>query len=434
MAILPSNMRKHSIKTCPKKSKKHIEAIIEETQDHSILTERLKKTLYYGHTAKDVATASFLETEIAVDYFRENVPCDLGQVDQMYASSVTRRACVSPCAMMLGLLYIERLKHKNPDYLKKMTSSELFLISMMLASKFMYDEGVDEEVFNDEWAASAHMNQDDLNELERDFLSAIDWQLFVSDQDFTRVLHGVEQRIALSQAVDRGWFSYTDLNILLENSTRIDTLCNALTSLVQKIALCSAAYTMSAICLLASITTLASIHSNLTPPTTNISTTNKVSNKMDLTTLTNPGMRGFGEDSLSSSLDFLFDETNPDDADKDSMDDIIDKIPTEIFDSDQNASFGDANPHSMLNIKPPDWNVNHNSVGAYNENFISDWKPKPGEARLVPPTNWAMDLINFTLTFFKPSVLQYNNYCMREAKDTLGLVLHQHCVLELKSY
>ena len=43
----------------------------------------------------------------------------------------------------------------------------------MMASKYLYDEGVDEEVFNDEWAESANMDLDQLNELERNFLKAI---------------------------------------------------------------------------------------------------------------------------------------------------------------------------------------------------------------------------------------------------------------------
>ena len=43
----------------------------------------------------------------------------------------------------------------------------------MMASKYLYDEGVDEEVFNDEWAESANMDIDQLNELERNFLKAI---------------------------------------------------------------------------------------------------------------------------------------------------------------------------------------------------------------------------------------------------------------------
>ena len=43
----------------------------------------------------------------------------------------------------------------------------------MMASKYLYDEGVDEEVFNDEWAESADMDVEDVNTLERNFLKAI---------------------------------------------------------------------------------------------------------------------------------------------------------------------------------------------------------------------------------------------------------------------
>ena len=43
----------------------------------------------------------------------------------------------------------------------------------MLASKYLYDEGVDEEVYNDEWAEAASMRTDDVNTIEREFLRAI---------------------------------------------------------------------------------------------------------------------------------------------------------------------------------------------------------------------------------------------------------------------
>ena len=42
-----------------------------------------------------------------------------------------RRAKISPCTLMMGILYSERLRQKNPDYLKRVSSSDLFLISMV---------------------------------------------------------------------------------------------------------------------------------------------------------------------------------------------------------------------------------------------------------------------------------------------------------------
>jgi hypothetical protein len=43
----------------------------------------------------------------------------------------------------------------------------------MVASKFLNDDGESDEVFNDEWAASAGLTLKDINQLERDFLQAI---------------------------------------------------------------------------------------------------------------------------------------------------------------------------------------------------------------------------------------------------------------------
>ena len=48
----------------------------------------------------------------------------------------------------------------------------------MVASKYLYDDGEDDEVFNDEWAKSAALLLSDLNQAEVDFLFAI-----VSDYD-----------------------------------------------------------------------------------------------------------------------------------------------------------------------------------------------------------------------------------------------------------
>jgi len=43
----------------------------------------------------------------------------------------------------------------------------------MIASKFLNDEGGEDEVFNDEWANCAKIDLVQLNQLERDFLTAI---------------------------------------------------------------------------------------------------------------------------------------------------------------------------------------------------------------------------------------------------------------------
>lgn len=43
----------------------------------------------------------------------------------------------------------------------------------MVASKFLNDEGEEDEVFNTEWAQSGDLSISHMNQLEKDFLKAI---------------------------------------------------------------------------------------------------------------------------------------------------------------------------------------------------------------------------------------------------------------------
>ncbi|KAH6944154.1 hypothetical protein HPB50_002059 [Hyalomma asiaticum] len=113
-------------------------------------------------------------TGISVEMFSKVLPNDgLKVLDMHYASSVSRRACITPCSMMLAMVYLDQLRHKNPQYMTSVSSCDLFLVSMLVASKFLYDDGEEDEVFNNEWAASANMELKDLNVLEREFLDAL---------------------------------------------------------------------------------------------------------------------------------------------------------------------------------------------------------------------------------------------------------------------
>lgn len=185
--------------------------------EHDDLTKRIRRTLYYDPIKRpDMDTLSFSITKSAVSCFRNAAPMPMRKLGHRYASQVARDACISPCALLLGLIYIERLKHKNPSYLEKVTSSDLFLVSMMVASKYLYDEGSEDEVFNDEWAISGDMEVEKVNKLEADFLGAIDWHLYVHPHEFSSMLNVAETDIALSNGCKRGWMTYSDLRSLLD--------------------------------------------------------------------------------------------------------------------------------------------------------------------------------------------------------------------------
>uniref|UniRef100_A0AAY5KYD1 Protein CNPPD1 n=2 Tax=Esox lucius TaxID=8010 RepID=A0AAY5KYD1_ESOLU len=186
---------------------------------HQKLSERVRKRLYYGLDQEgSLDSLSCPVTDIAVEFLQKSAPSPIRKLHKKYAAHVAREACISPCAMMLALVYIERLRHRNPEYLQKISSSDLFLISMMVASKYLYDEGEDEEVFNDEWGAAGKLDVQTVNTLEISFLNAIDWCLFTEPVDYFGLLSQLEASIAEKQGMKRGWFTYTDLCVLLEQA------------------------------------------------------------------------------------------------------------------------------------------------------------------------------------------------------------------------
>uniref|UniRef100_H2YAM4 Protein CNPPD1 n=1 Tax=Ciona savignyi TaxID=51511 RepID=H2YAM4_CIOSA len=210
---------------------------------HYGLSERLRKTFYYSpqkNPAKD--TLSFSITKETVESFRKAAPTSFGKLGHRYAARVARDACVSPCSMLLAMIYIERLAHRDPEYLQNISSSDLFLVSMMVASKYMYDEGIEDEVFNDEWAASGLADTDHVNELEVDFLRAIDWRVMVRKPEFQATVKMIEARVALEHGLGRGWFSYTDSTCLLKSKKIIDNIKRTIELFSQAMCLCVVLY------------------------------------------------------------------------------------------------------------------------------------------------------------------------------------------------
>ena len=63
------------------------------------------------------------------------------------ASAVARDTCSSPTSLVVALIYLERLRVSNPRYLGTVASSaDLFLVSLMVASKYLHDDGEEDEV------------------------------------------------------------------------------------------------------------------------------------------------------------------------------------------------------------------------------------------------------------------------------------------------
>ena len=138
----------------------------------------------------------------------------------------------------------------------------------MIASKFLFDDGEDDEVFNDEWAASADIDVKQLNRLEREFLNAINWSLFVDSETFFRQLSKVEALISLNESTKRGTngMTYTELVALYNYSmSKDDALWTSLMASISKVMLLSSvAYWVTVATLLGStaiaLNSVANIH------------------------------------------------------------------------------------------------------------------------------------------------------------------------------
>uniref|UniRef100_A0A0P4WAC8 Protein CNPPD1 n=1 Tax=Scylla olivacea TaxID=85551 RepID=A0A0P4WAC8_SCYOL len=212
--------------------------------------ERIRKTLYYGRLpSTDRPSLPF--TSMSVEKFSEICRQDgLEKLDTRYASSVCYDACVTPCSLIVALLYLDRLRTQNPDYLANTSPSQVFLVATMVASKYLYDDGEEDEVFNDEWATSAALSLADLNQAEREFLIAIDWNLFVDADAFLSVFERVEAEVSWREGVKRGYFTYTDLLSLTQTlpSSSCTTVLNLLN---QVLAVCIVGYTAAMVSVVA---------------------------------------------------------------------------------------------------------------------------------------------------------------------------------------
>ncbi|XP_008548773.1 protein CNPPD1 [Microplitis demolitor] len=198
--------------------------------DHNKFLNRITKSLYYSKLPM-TDRLSLPVTEFAAELFSEvKSGCSLERLDVEEASRISRNACVSPCSFVLALLYLERLKDCNPEYLYKVAPSELFLVSLMVASKFLNDDGEDDEVFNVEWAKSGDLTLAQINRLEMEFLDAINWTIYVNDEDFWNRLKKLEELVAYKEAKKRGWFSYTEITCLMD-TIRLTALINTIFSI-----------------------------------------------------------------------------------------------------------------------------------------------------------------------------------------------------------
>lgn len=166
-------------------------------------------------------------SEIVLESLEEVTSSRAKPIKEGYVADVTREGGVSPSCVILGLLYLHRLAETNPRYLRTLSGKDLFLTAMVVASKYLNDEGESEALTNSEWAEVGCKSKQSLDTMERQFLTAIDWRLYVSMEEYYSFVTGIEGRIALNQFAIRGWLTYTDMVTIWDTMDTQRTLLTA---------------------------------------------------------------------------------------------------------------------------------------------------------------------------------------------------------------
>ncbi|RIA92854.1 cyclin PHO80-like protein, partial [Glomus cerebriforme] len=98
-----------------------------------------------------------------------------------FCKDVISATQVSHSVILLSLLYIHRMKINNPT-IKGQNGSEYrtFTVALMLANKFLDDN----TYTNKTWSEVTNIPVSEINTMEMEFLSSLDYELYVSERQY----------------------------------------------------------------------------------------------------------------------------------------------------------------------------------------------------------------------------------------------------------
>jgi hypothetical protein len=70
----------------------------------------------------------------------------------------------------------------------------LFYLFKLLATKFLIDEGENEELYNSDWAKASRMSIKEINALEKKFLNRLNWELYISSDEFWNFTNSLTEK------------------------------------------------------------------------------------------------------------------------------------------------------------------------------------------------------------------------------------------------
>lgn len=139
----------------------------------------------------------------------------------------------------------------------------------MVSTKF-YSDYDELEVFASAWATEGQMDVERLRILEMSFLNAIQWNILVSENEFYEKLKTVERLLAMKEGLSRGWFTYTEMELLMPTIEIAKRILNYTTILMFSYACSIATIALSSV-ILSSIPIMTNDLANQQTNLTNIS-------------------------------------------------------------------------------------------------------------------------------------------------------------------
>jgi hypothetical protein len=118
--------------------------------------------------------------------FESHLKCSL--TASAYLSRMIRYGACSPSCAVVGLVYLQRLKTKEPTAcVTSHNLQRLVLVAVMLANKYLDDLYYS----NKHWAKIGGITVQELNHLEATALHLLDWKMHVTREEYLEYLEGL---------------------------------------------------------------------------------------------------------------------------------------------------------------------------------------------------------------------------------------------------
>jgi hypothetical protein len=131
-----------------------------------------------------------------------------------FCKDVISATQVSHSVILLSLLYIHRMKINNPT-IKGQNGSEYrtFTVALMLANKFLDDN----TYTNKTWSEVTNIPVSEINTMEMEFLSSLDYELYVSERQYFEWVRKMDTFIVLGDQDDDNTVNCA-INVSQQNS------------------------------------------------------------------------------------------------------------------------------------------------------------------------------------------------------------------------